>query len=105
MTLDKTNGFREHARSGGDKLCNGDTMALPNDPDAILPEHGVDGDERQILRLRLRNQHSVKRIAMWARQVSCALRVVDGDGQLGEALTSKTSRHVRGYGCGAGQFA
>jgi len=25
--------------------------ALPNDFDAILPEHGVDGDERQIFRL------------------------------------------------------
>ena len=61
-------------------------LASPEADHSVGVKRRVDGHDDQVVRLRLRDQHSVERVAMRARQPTCPLRIGYADRQLLEAL-------------------
>src|SRR6266852_2709664 len=76
----------------------GSGATLPQAGDAVHVENVVVGDDRQVLDLRLRDEHAIERIAMITREPAGALRVEDRNIEALEALARQTpwnvSRHV-----------
>ena len=78
---------------------------LPQAANAELFEARLYGDDYEVARLGLRNEHPVERITVGARQRSRPRGVIDGDWQLLEALSGNDACNVEGYGPGLRQLA
>ncbi len=70
---------------------------LPDAPDGVVVEQPFVADQRQILRLRLGDEHAIKRIAMLARQCACALRVSQRNRQRAKAELLDNRRNISRY--------
>lgn len=78
---------------------------LPEAPHAVAVEEGFVGDENEIARLRLGDEHAVERIAVVARQRAGPRGVSYGDRQFLKVLVCDRSGDVRRDLIGSRKFA
>ena len=78
---------------------------LPEAAHAVAVEEGFVGDEHEIARQRLGDEHAIERVAVVARQRAGPGGVVHGYGKVLEALARERSGNVRSHRRRARQFA
>src|SRR5260370_35922869 len=70
-------------------------LASPEAANAVAVEYGLVGDESQVGKKRLGDQHPVEGIAMRTRQTAGSLAVPQIDRQFEKALTCDRGRKIR----------
>ncbi len=71
----------------------------------VSVEHQVIGCHSEAFELRLRDQHPIEGISMFARKPPGVLGVANRDFQAGKPLARQRAAHISGHGLGPGQFA
>ena len=71
------------------------TRRLPEPTNGIPLKERLIRDENEVVRQRLRDQHSVEWVAVGAGEPSGSAAIVNGDLQLLKALTGDASGHIK----------